>query len=116
MDQKLINTSYLESVAGGDKEIITDLVKLFCEQVAEFSMEMNSLLTKKDYYSLGLLAHKAKSSIAIMGMEDLALLLKTFELEAKESRNTDRYQAYISRFESDTRTAVAELDNYIRTI
>ena len=37
---------------------------------------MKSLLAEKNYNSLGLLAHKAKSSVAIMGMNDLADMLK----------------------------------------
>lgn len=116
MEYKYINTSYIESVTGSDKEIITELVNLFTEQVAEIGTEMKSLLVKKEYYLLGLLAHKAKSSVAIMGMGDLAALLKTFELEAKESLNPDRYAAYISRFESDTKKALDELDSFIKEL
>ena len=116
MDYKFINTSYIESVTGGDKETITELVVLFREQVAEFSREMRLLIEKEDYYSLGLLAHKAKSSVAIMGIDNLAVLLKTFELEAKVSKNTDQYPTYISCFESDTKNALEELDSYINSL
>ena len=116
MEYKYINTSYIESVTGSDKEIITELVNLFSEQVAEISTEMKSLLEKKEYYPLGLLAHKAKSSVAIMGMTDLTALLKTFELEAKESLNPDKYAAYISCFESDTKKALDELASYVKDL
>jgi HPt (histidine-containing phosphotransfer) domain-containing protein len=116
VDYKLINTTYIESVAGGDRETISDLVNLFRDQIREFRQEMTDLLEKKDYYLLGLLAHKAKSSIAIMGMADLAVLLKTFELEAKESRNTENYVNYISRFESDTKNALVELEHYLSNL
>jgi hypothetical protein len=115
MEYKLINTDYIESVAGGDMEIIKELVNIFSSQIDEFSMEMRTLNEKVQYYQLGLLAHKAKSSVAIMGMEGLATMLKTFELEAKENRNTEKYAGYISRFESDTREALRELENYINS-
>jgi HPt (histidine-containing phosphotransfer) domain-containing protein len=110
---KLINTEYIESVSGGDNEIIRELVDLFKEQAVEFSLEMKTLLERKDYYSLGLLAHKAKSSVAIIGMADLAVILKTFELEAKDGKNTGNYATYVSRFESDTKSAVEELEMYV---
>jgi HPt (histidine-containing phosphotransfer) domain-containing protein len=113
MDYKFINPEYIESVSGGDKETIRELVSMFCDQVAEFSTEMKNLLEKGDYYALGLLAHKAKSSVAIMGMEQLAVMLKKFELEAKDKKDPDNYATYVGRFESDTREAVAELGDYM---
>jgi HPt (histidine-containing phosphotransfer) domain-containing protein len=116
MDFKLINTEYIESVSGGDHEIIRELVKMFGEQMAEISFEMKSLLNKKEYLTLGSLAHKAKSSVAIMGMNDLAALLKKFELQTKENQDPDNYEMYISRFEQDTRGAVIELEEYIKNL
>jgi HPt (histidine-containing phosphotransfer) domain-containing protein len=113
MDYKFIKTEYLESVSGGDSEIILELVTIFKEQVAEFGLEMRTLLLKNDYYALGLLAHKAKSSVAIMGMSDLADMLKTFELQAKEGHEKENYESYISRFERDTKGAAEELEYYV---
>lgn len=113
MDYKFINTEYLDSVSAGDIEIIRELVSMFREQVVETQNEMKNLLSKKDYNSLGLLAHKAKSSVLIMGMNDLGNLLKTFELQAKEGKETDKYESYIERFAHDTTEAVKELDDLI---
>jgi HPt (histidine-containing phosphotransfer) domain-containing protein len=86
---------------------------MFREQVVEFHNEMKSFLEQKNYLSLGLLAHKAKSSVAIMGMSDLADLLKTLELQAKEGKETEKYQSYIDRFRNDTAEAVKELDDLV---
>jgi HPt (histidine-containing phosphotransfer) domain-containing protein len=112
VDFKFINTNYIESVSGGDKEIIRELVDLFREQAAEFSLEMKTLLANKDYFALGLLAHKAKSSVSIIGMADLAVMLKTLELDAKSGKETDSYAACVDRFESETKKAVEELEIY----
>lgn len=116
VEYKYINISYIESVTGADKEIVSELVDLFRVQVDEISREMKSLLEKKDYYSVGLLAHKAKSSVAIMGMSEMAALLKTFELEAKESVNSEKYASYITSFETDTKKALVELDSYLKEL
>ena len=113
MDYKYINTDYLDSVSAGDNEIIREIVSIFREQVVEIQSEMKNLLAKKDYNALGLLAHKAKSSVMIMGMDDLGNMLKTFELQAKEGIETDKYESYISRFGNDTFEAVKELDDLI---
>jgi HPt (histidine-containing phosphotransfer) domain-containing protein len=113
MDYKFINTEYLESVAGGDPEIARELVSMFKEQTIEIFNDMKSLFSAKNYILLGQLAHKAKSSVAIMGMNDLAIMLKTFELQAKEGKESQLYESYISRFKTDTDTAVIELEDYL---
>ena len=113
MDYKFINTEYLESVTGGEISIITELVNMFKEQVIEIHTEMESLYSQHEYLKLGLLAHKAKSSVAIMGMSALADVLKTFELSAKASQNIEMYESYINKFYDDTKAAVTELDDYL---
>jgi HPt (histidine-containing phosphotransfer) domain-containing protein len=113
MDYKRINTDYLQSVSGGDKTIIVELVDLFKEQISEITNEMRALLSAGDLNSLGMLAHKAKSSVAIMGMADLASMLKTFELEGKEGKNKENFESYINRYERESNEAVIELYDFI---
>lgn len=116
MSYKYINTDYIQSVTGGDKESVSEIVGMFREQVVEILAEMKKLLESGDYYNLGLLAHKAKSSAAIMGMENLAGMLKTFELQAKEGIEKEKYGFYISCFEHDTAEAITELEDYLKSI
>jgi HPt (histidine-containing phosphotransfer) domain-containing protein len=116
MDYKFINTEYLDSVSGGDPEIICELVTLFREQSAEISEEMKSLLSSGSYKMLGLLAHKAKSSVSIMGMNDLAIMLKTFELQAREEKEPHLYESYITRFQSETKEALTELEDLVNQL
>jgi len=113
MDYKFINMEYLDSVSGGEPGIINEIVAIFKEQSLEIYNEMKSLLLMKNYISLGLLAHKAKSSVAIMGMSKLAEMLKTFELQAREGKETQLYESYIERFFSETQEAIKELDDLI---
>ena len=107
---RFINTEYLEMVTGNDPDLKKDLVSIFREQVIEFYTEMQNLLSQGKYKELGLLAHKAKSSVATMGMDSLAEMLKTIELNAKDGLNTSEYSSYVERFGSDTRSALAELE------
>ncbi len=116
MDYKFIKTDYLEMVASGDNELVKELVIMFREQVTEMYSEMKTHLTNKDYQALGLLAHKAKTSVAIMGMDDLAEILKNFELQAKEGKDPQEYESYIDRFGDDTKSALVELDTLINKL
>lgn len=113
MAYSFINPQYLDSVSGGDPEIIRELVSIFRDQVKETFLTMKTLNEQKDYTQLALLAHKVKSSVAIMGMDDLAGLLKTFEIKARESKDTDLYLSYIERFKNDTDSAIVELEDFI---
>ncbi len=116
MDYQFINTEYLDTVAGGDKDILSEIVGIFRSQVVEIYDEMLLSHSKNDFHSLAMLAHKAKSSVAIMGMNDLATMLKTFELELKEGKNRENYTGYIERYKHNTKAAVLELDNYVKNL
>jgi HPt (histidine-containing phosphotransfer) domain-containing protein len=108
-----INVTYLEEVCGGSKEIIREMVDIFLEQVPQFYSEMRNLVDDKKYHDLGLLAHKAKSSIAIMGMDYLARRLKELELIAKAGEKVEIYEEYLIEFKSETGKAVEELNAYL---
>jgi HPt (histidine-containing phosphotransfer) domain-containing protein len=111
MDYKFINIEYLDSVSGGDPEIINEIVSMFKVQSIEIFSEMQTLLSEKKYGLLGSLAHKAKSSVLIMGMNDLGSMLKTLELQAKEGIGSEHYESYIERFRVETDAAVLELED-----
>ena len=115
MGYEYINPEYLDSIASGDNELIREIVDMFTVQTAEIYLEMNALLEQKDYRALGLLAHKAKSSVAIMGMTDLATMLKTFELNAREGIGSNEYDDYVARFRKDTGEAIGELNHLINS-
>lgn len=116
MDYEYIKTDYLEMVAGGDSDLLKELVNLFRDQVSEFNHDMKVQFEKKNYKALGNLAHKAKSSVSIMGMDSLANMLKIFEAQATEEKNTNMYESYIQRFENDTKCALDELNWLIKNM
>jgi HPt (histidine-containing phosphotransfer) domain-containing protein len=113
MDYKFINSEYLDSIAGDDPKIIPEIVDLFKDQAREIYEEMRSLYSKENFTLLGMLAHKAKSSVSIMGMTELAAILKTFELAAKEGRDKELYEIYINKFGEDTKAAIIELEDLV---
>ena len=114
MNYKFINTEYLDSVSGGDPQIIKEIVTMFREQSIEISDEMRSHLKSKNYKSLAALAHKAKSSVEIMGMSALGSMLRKWEAQAREGIETEQYESYINRFRNETSSAVTELEDVIK--
>lgn len=112
----LVDLTYLKNMSAGNVDLIKEMISIFIQQAVEFSDEMDKLFVAKEYEQLGRLAHKAKSSISIMGLDELALELKTFELKAKASEEIDKYPEFIAKFKNETSAAIAELNQMIENI
>ncbi len=100
-------------MANNDNNFIKEMVDIFREQVAEYSAEFPELITKKEYSSLSKLAHKAKSSAAVMGMAYETDLLAQLEQNAKNSVDIDSYQKTVDIFIENAALALIELDNQL---
>lgn len=86
-DYTQIDLSYLEGIAEGDKDIIKELVEIFLDQMPEFTDGFAESMRDKDWVKVAAIAHKAKSSVMSMGMEELGNVdLKNMELLAKQLR------------------------------
>lgn len=87
MEYKIINLSYLDGVADGDIDVIKELVQIFMDQLPEFTVGFNESIKSNDWINIAAIAHKAKSSVVSMGMDELGNNdLKNLELVAKQSR------------------------------
>ena len=105
-----IDLSYLREMSGGNKELILEMITIFTSQVKDFGTEMDQLLESGQYEKLGKLAHKAKSSVSIMGLNDLAVNLKDLETSAAERKNTESYGHIVDLFKNTTEEAIKELE------
>ena len=108
--------TYLKNMSAGNKDLVIEMINIFKAQVIEFNRGMEQLYKEKEFEQLGRLAHKAKSSISIMGLEELATDLKSFETLAKAGQDVEKYPIFIEKFKEDTREAVEELDEVVRNI
>ncbi len=113
MEYTTFNPDYLVNITGGDMATMEEIAGIFVNQIPEFLKEMKLLLVQEKYLELGLLAHKAKGSVSVMGMEETSKMLKDFELFAKAGEHMERYVDFIARFEEDTAVVIAEMTDYI---
>ncbi len=108
--------TYLRNMSAGNKELVKEMIGIFKVQVDEFVEEMNQYCNNQEYEALGKLAHKAKSSISIMGLNELAVELKAFENMAKAGITPEKYPDFIRKFKKETSEAVEELDEVAANI
>ena len=104
--------SYLEAMTERDKGLIKELIGIFSTQVGEYSTLMKKYLGEKNWGELSKLAHKAKSTVAIMGMRELSEELKQLELLTQKKEKTESYAAFIDHFTRECTEAVSELQHY----
>jgi len=105
-----IDLTYLNSVTDGNKEFIIELIGIIKDQLPEFIEEFNTAYAQNDYDALSKTAHKAKSTIAIMGLQSLTDILNKLELEAAKGDNKDSYLEYIQFFEKTSKEGLQQLE------
>ena len=103
------NLNYLKTVTDGNKQIIREMIEMFVQQVPEFIKNLNKFYQAGQYTALGLEAHKAKSSLQIMGMSELEKEMKTFQLKTIEKTDVESYPVHIRNFETQCSAAIEEL-------
>lgn len=106
------NLDYLRSMSNGSPELIIELIDIFNDQVIEFAETMQDNLNDKDYDALERIAHKAKSTVAIMGMTELTSKLKDLEMKAKKLEDIDTFQKSVDYFKEESLAAINELNQY----
>lgn len=110
---KHVNLDYLNEMSEGSDDLIRDLINMFIKQVPVFSEQLDSYYKSGDYLSLGKLAHKIKSSVAMMGINELTVDMKTLERIAKEGKEKEKYPVFISKFNTISNEAIVELNRIL---
>ena len=108
----ITDLNYLKTMSGGDSKFIREMIDLFREQIDEYKSIMPELLQNKDYDGLSKIAHKAKSSVAVMGMIQVSELLKELEVITQEGKEVERYESMINHFIEQSELAITELESY----
>jgi len=107
------NLDYLKGITENNNDMIRELIAIFKDQVAEMSQQLRDALAKQEWEQLSKLAHKAKSTVAVVGMADMAAELKNLELWAHERKNIENYGKIVEKFIFVTNEALVELKEYL---
>jgi len=105
-----INLNYLRTITDGEKPVIRMMMEMFTEQVPEFIQNLNRLYQAGDYIALGREAHKAKSSLQIMGMTELENDMKILIQKTIEGTGVESYPEHIRNFETQCTGALTEIE------
>ncbi|MCK9410754.1 MAG: Hpt domain-containing protein [Prolixibacteraceae bacterium] len=107
---------YLKTITDGNNKIVREMIELFIMQIPDFINNMNRLYQSGQYQAMGKEAHKAKSSLQIMGMTKLVQEMKQFQLKTIEGVDVESYPVHIRNFEIQCEAAIKELQAELATL
>lgn len=109
--------TYLEEMTGSDTSFKRELIEMFLLQMDEFSGELWAFHAAEQWKELGELAHKAKSSVLVFGMEELGNKLKELQLKTQQQQQQQQdvasYEQYLRIYDAHCQGAKEELQNYL---
>jgi len=104
-----VNLNYLESIGEGDSKFLNELLELFKQQMPILLQQLTDALSNKNYAELSGIAHKAKSSVAMLGIAELVKDLQTLEIKAKKAIEVDTYPAIVEKFGTISKKVLNEI-------
>lgn len=118
MDQNIYgqryDLSYLNQVFQGNREMIDNIIRLFLQQVPEYIREMEECVRKNEPLSLHPLAHKAKSSVSMLGIKDMEHDILKIENDSKHLRNLDDLPNLVLRVKENCQVVHTQLTQQLQ--
>ncbi len=107
-----LDLGYLNSLTDGDTELTQELVEIFKAQIPEYVQNLEDAIKSQNTEMLGRIVHKAKSSVLIFGLQDLADKLNDIEVDISQNPNAPFKEAYkqiLPFFKTETKSALKQL-------
>lgn len=84
--------SSLKELFGGNQQMINEIILLFLEQAPRHIEELQESCEQQQFDLLGIVAHKAKSSVVMLGLKELAAKLDKIETDTRNRQNYEGLQ------------------------
>ena len=107
---KFIDPTHIDSVTGGDEKFKQELISVFVQQMPSLLVGLEKALQDNDYKQLSAIAHKTKSSVALMGIESLRADMAELEQKAKTGDDVECYKRIVTKFLEASTDVLAEIE------
>ena len=111
--QKCLNLDFdrLRALTGDDDEFVMEIIEIIIEQTPPLLEDFNHLLASEDFNAFGAAAHKYKSSINILGNQNLIDLMKYMEIESADKQNLEAMNRLLAIFDGVSKGLISILQN-----
>ncbi|MFO7878979.1 MAG: Hpt domain-containing protein [Bacteroidota bacterium] len=115
MDEKYFSVALLNKRTGYDPEVMREMFEYFSDSYTEYFDVFQKAIEEEDWKRLSETAHRAKSSVAIMGMESIRQDFNELELLAEKGQETGHYKSRIDDLRKRVEMAVRQIQEYLET-
>lgn len=112
---QLFDLSYLNQIFQGNQEPIKQVIQLFLEKVPQYIDEMEKCVEKQDFFSLHPLAHKAKSSITMLGLKSMEQQVINIEEDSRKHRNQAGLGDLVQELRAECEIVIKQLNCFLDT-
>ena len=116
MHRNYVDLTYLEEVCSGDKNIIRKIIGQYIKTSPEMLQKVEEQFQTGDYASLAKTAHKLKSNIQILKIEQIEETIKKIEEIARHQINLDKLDRLVSELQQGINGSVTELQQILDTL
>ncbi|OQY05684.1 MAG: hypothetical protein B6I20_00665 [Bacteroidetes bacterium 4572_117] len=109
----MINLNYLKVNTDNDVTMITALLEMYKSQIQVQKLGLQKAFDEKNWGELGEVAHKAKNSFQIVGMQDEANNLQQLEILCQKEQDIHLYKDFLDRFIVACDNSVKEIEDGI---
>jgi CheY-like chemotaxis protein len=95
--QKLYDLSMIETISGGDEGFLKKMMQIFIDTMPQSMQEIQKELQQQEWEKVGKVAHKMKSTIDSMGIEQLKQDIRTIEQNGKKKEGLDMMKGLIDK-------------------
>ncbi len=111
-----IDLSYLREVANGDTSIMRMAIEKYLETTPAYLENMQIQLRSLDYDGLRKAAHKLKSSLQFMGLNDLYHMALMVETSCKSEQNMEQLPIWVAQISEGIDDSYALLKDSLETL
>ena len=108
-----MNLDYLKEISGNDKIFIDEILNTYLEEVPKDVQHLKESIIKGDMLNICSIAHKLKSSLIMLGFEELSILAKEIELAKSNILEEHYFREEVNHFVEKVEESLLIINDYI---
>ena len=112
--ERLFDLSYLNQVFQGNREMINEIISLFLQQVPNYIRSMEEMVDKGELLALHPLAHKSKSSIAMLGLKRMEEIVLQIEHNSRHRENLEEIPKLVAKIRHECDRVYGQLEQVMQ--
>lgn len=116
MSELLFEVDLLNLRTGYDSELLVEMFQIFRATYLDYFEMIETRIKKDDWVGVSEIAHRAKSSVAIMGMEEIRGEFGKMEDLCENGNAIDECELWLKQLKEKVNIAVQQIDEYITSI